>query len=126
MESPIDVVRLETELIPKPSTGGSIPFVIDVGIGSAGALWKEYNHSWRLALVAVENYPSLMLLHLASNFPLYMWRRRALRDGLRGKEFGWKERSMLVTAWQSAGAAVEGCVLCSVGVTGSVLMVYSG
>lgn len=68
-------------------------------------MWKHYAQSLAHAIVGLEEFPGLMLLHLQSNYPRYRWRREMLD---RAKE-GWLRRSMLVTAWQSAGSAVEVC-----------------
>lgn len=86
---------------------GSIPFLIGASIGFHGGLWLHYNHSLLQAMVALHDFPSLLLLHLDANFPLYRWRQKKWSGELDGKRLGWLERSMLVTAWQSAGAAVE-------------------
>ncbi len=86
---------------------GSIPFVIGASIGFQGGLWLHYNHSLLQAMVALHDFPGLLLLHLDANFPLYRWRQKKWSGGLDGARLGWLERSMLVTAWQSAGAAVE-------------------
>ncbi|KAL9594481.1 MAG: hypothetical protein Q9219_007015 [cf. Caloplaca sp. 3 TL-2023] len=87
---------------------GSLFFVIGASVGFAGGVWKHYSHSLMHASVAVEDYPTLMMLHLDANFPFHRWKKRGLT------RLGWVERSMLVTAWQSAGAAVE--VSCAVDV----------
>lgn len=85
---------------------GSLPFVIGASLGFTGGLWNHYNHSMVEATVALEDFPSLMLLHLDANFPLYRWRKR-VGESFSHTRLGWKERSMLVTAWQSARSAVE-------------------
>ena len=58
-------------------------------------------------MLALERYPHLLLLHLDANYPTYRWdigRVMALADG---RESGWVRKSMLVTAWQSAGPALD-------------------
>lgn len=86
---------------------GSIPFIIGASVGFQGGLWLHYNHSLLQAMVALDDFPGLLLLHLDANFPLYRWRKRKWSGGFDGTRLGWLEKSMLVTAWQSAGAAVE-------------------
>lgn len=58
--------------------------------------------------MAVEDYPSLMVMHLDANFLKYRWNKRRLneRNG-DPTSWGWVEEGMLVTAWQSASSAVE-------------------
>ena len=86
---------------------GSLFFVVGASFGFAGGVWKFYTHSILQATVALEEFPALMLLHLDASFPLYRWRRRSLSERM-----GWTEKSMLVTAWSNAGAAIEvRCVL---------------
>ncbi|KAL8693232.1 MAG: hypothetical protein Q9218_001905 [Villophora microphyllina] len=86
---------------------GSLSFVFGATIGFAAGVWKHWHSSMIYAMTAFEEYPSLMLLHLDANFPLYRWRKRRLGDGEGRSGLTWRERSMLATAWQSAGAALE-------------------
>ena len=85
---------------------GALPFIIGATVGFAGGLWKYYYHSLAIALVAIEELPSLILLHLDTTFPLYRWRRKGLVM-LTDEKRTWVEDSMLITAFQSAGAAAE-------------------
>ena len=58
-------------------------------------------------MVAVERYPQLMLLHLDGNYPTQRWNMSRMRALSSGENRGWIGRSMLVTAWQSAGTALD-------------------
>ena len=86
---------------------GALFFAVGATLGFSGAIWKEYCYSLSQAMVGLERFPSLMLMHLDANFPLHKWRTRTTEEGLQRRRFGWLERSMLVTAWQSAGPTVE-------------------
>ena len=59
------------------------------------------------ALVALENYPRLLLLHLDANYPTHRWNMGRVTDLLDGRNSGWVQKSMLVTAWQSAAPALD-------------------
>ncbi|KAI4202301.1 MAG: hypothetical protein LQ350_002685 [Teloschistes chrysophthalmus] len=86
---------------------GSLPFVVGASIGFIVGLWKHYHSSVIYAMNALEDYPSLMLLHLDANFPLYRWKKRRIGGGEGRSALTWTEKSMLATAWQSAGAALD-------------------
>lgn len=60
-----------------------------------------------LALLALENHPHLLLLHLDPNYPVHRWNIGRVRVFLNRRDFGWVRKSMLVTAWQSAGPALD-------------------
>ena len=57
-------------------------------------------------MIAVERYPSLMLLHLDANYPHFKWSAGKMK-GLVSGEGGWTASSMLVAAWQPAGGALD-------------------
>ena len=59
------------------------------------------------ALLALENYPHLLLLHLDANYPTEKWNMGQVTALLNGSNSGWAQKSMLVTAWQSAGPALD-------------------
>lgn len=50
---------------------GSLPFIIGAGKGFTVGLWKHYIHSLTQAIVGLEDFSSLMLLHLDANYPNY-------------------------------------------------------
>ena len=83
----------------------SLPFVIGASMGFAGGIWKHYSHSLAQAMVALGDYPTLILFHLDANFPLQRFRRRKTTSD--SNALGWQEKSMLVTAWQSPRQALE-------------------
>ncbi|KAL8772201.1 MAG: hypothetical protein Q9194_004685 [Teloschistes cf. exilis] len=86
---------------------GSLPFVFGASVGFMVGLWKHYQSSVTYAMAALEDYPSLMLLHLDANFPLYRWKKRRIGSREGQATLTWTEKSMLATAWQSAGTALE-------------------
>lgn len=90
---------------------GSLPFVFGASVGFMVGLWKHYQSSVTYAMAALEDYPSLMLLHLDANFPLYRWKKRRTGGGEGQATLTWTEKSMLATAWQSAGTALEVSIL---------------
>ena len=59
------------------------------------------------AILALEKNPQLLLLHLDANYPTHRWDMGRVMAFLDGKESGWVHKSMLVTAWQSAGPALD-------------------
>ena len=81
--------------------------MIGAGLGFGGGIALYYRSCLSQALLALQNYPRLLLLHLHANHPTYKWdmgRATALAEGRDG---GWVRKSMLVIAWQSAGPALE-------------------
>lgn len=85
---------------------GAVPFVLAASLGTAAGMWGYYSYCLTQAIIVLDRYPHLMRLHLDANFPVY-WRRKSDVRDIVGK--GWVENSMLVTAWQSAGTALEVC-----------------
>ena len=59
------------------------------------------------ALLALEKYPRLLLLHLDANYPTQRWDMHRATALLDGRDGGWVRKSMLVVAWQTAGPALE-------------------
>lgn len=59
------------------------------------------------ALLALDNHPHLLLLHLDGDYPTHRWDLGGVRALLDGRHNGWVRKSMLVTAWQSAGPALD-------------------
>ena len=66
-----------------------------------------YRSCLNQALLALSKYPHLMLLHLDGNYPTRTWEMGGVRTILDGRDNGWVGKSMLVTAWQSAGPALD-------------------
>lgn len=82
---------------------GSLFFTVGAVVGCAAGMWRYYHQSLAQALVGLEEFAGPVFLHLRGSFPTYRW-----REGMfKGARESWLERSMLVTAWQSAGPAVE-------------------
>ena len=86
---------------------GGLPFIIGATIAFGGGIALYYRSCLKQALIALEKYPSLMLLHLDSNYPTKRWSMSGVRALLDGRDNGWVHRSMLVTSWQSAGPALD-------------------
>lgn len=70
------------------------------------------------SMAAYRNYPTLMLLHLRKNFPMFGFERyRYEQGGARGRremdkfdervKAEWKLRCLLMSAYQTAGPALE-------------------
>lgn len=86
---------------------GALPFIIGAALGFGGGLAMYYRSCLGQALLALENYPHLLLLHLDANYPTHRWDMGRATTLLEGRSSGWVQKSMLVTAWQSAGPALD-------------------
>ena len=76
-----------------------------LAFGSGIAMY--YRSCLGQALLALERYPNLLLLHLDANYPTQRWNMSRVTALLDERESGWIQNSMLVTAWQSAGLALD-------------------
>ncbi len=86
---------------------GGLPFIVGATLAFGGGIALYYRSCLNQALLALENYPHLMLLHLDGNYPTQRWDMTRARALLDGKDNGWIGKSMLVTSWQSAGPALD-------------------
>ncbi|KAM0799577.1 hypothetical protein BDR22DRAFT_304780 [Usnea florida] len=84
-----------------------LPYIICATIAFGGGIALYYRSCLKQALIALEKYPSLMLLHLDCNYPTKRWSMSGVRALLDRMDNGWVHRSMLVTCWQSAGPALD-------------------
>jgi len=57
-------------------------------------------------LLALERYLALMMLNLQLNFPMHNFRMKG-QTGRQAFDAGWVMKSTLVTAWLTAGPALE-------------------
>ncbi len=57
--------------------------------------------------LALEKYPHLQLLHLDLNYSTYRWNIGRVGALLDGRQRGWVSESMLISAWQTAGLALD-------------------
>lgn len=90
---------------------GTLPFIIGATLAFGGGLAMYYRSCLDQALLALENYPHLLLLHLDANYPTHKWNMGRVTALLDGSSSGWVQKSMLVTAWQSAGPALDVSIL---------------
>lgn len=63
------------------------------------------------ALLALENYPHLLLLHLDANHPTHKWYMDRVTVLLDEINSGWVQKSIFITTWQSAGPALDVSIL---------------
>ncbi|KAL6720540.1 hypothetical protein ACLMJK_002464 [Lecanora helva] len=95
---------------PQPSVfgTGSLPFVLGASVSFFTFSMMYYRSCVRQAMLAVERYPHLMLLHIDGNYPGQKWDMARLRSVVSGRGGGgWVDQSMLVAAWQTAGGALD-------------------
>lgn len=90
---------------------GTLPFIIGAALAFGGGLAMYYRSCLGQALLALENYPHLLLLHLDANYPTHKWDMGRVTALLDESNSGWVQKSMLVTAWQSAGPALDVSIL---------------
>ena len=50
-----------------------------------------------------------MIMHLDGNYPAHRWSLRRMRFILDSGKRSWAEEGMMVSAWQSAGTALDVC-----------------
>ena len=86
---------------------GTLPFMIGATIAFSSSIAMYYRSCLSQALLSLEKYPHLLLLHLDANYPAQRWNMSRATALLDERNSGWIQRSMLVTAWQSAGAALD-------------------
>ncbi|CAJ2513407.1 Uu.00g015260.m01.CDS01 [Anthostomella pinea] len=89
-------------------SSGSFGFLVGSCIGFVGASIHYYNASLSQALVALEEHPRLMQLHLAYNFP-WLGFQRLSRAQLHAEwwRHSWIRQGNLIAAWQSASGALD-------------------
>lgn len=85
---------------------GALPFMLGASICFTGGMIGYYRSCLSLALIALERHPTLLLLHLDANYPTARWTRGNAEAMLKG-ERDWVRDGMLVSAWQTAGAALD-------------------
>lgn len=89
----------------------ALPFVLSASFGFTFGTLGFYNDCVTKSILALERYPTLLRLHLQTNFPA---RRFDLWDNrrFRGAEFqqSWVLSNMLVASWMSATPALEVCL----------------
>ena len=81
--------------------------MIGAAIAFNSGIAMYYRSCLSQALLSLERYPHLLLLHLDANYPMQRWNMSRVTALLDDRDSGWIQRSMLVTAWQSAGAALD-------------------
>ena len=86
---------------------GTLPFLIGASLSFPLGLMVYYRSCMTRALQALEDYPSLMLLHLKSSHPKNRWDPARVNAVVQGSESGWVNRGMVITAWLNAGAALD-------------------
>ncbi len=86
---------------------GALPFIVGATLAFGGSVVMYYRSCLGQALLALQNYPHLLQLHLDANYPTHRWDKARVTAFLDGRGCGWVEKSMLVTAWQSAGPALD-------------------
>ena len=90
---------------------GALPFIFGASICFAGGMMAYYRSCLAQAFLALEKHPRLLLLHLDLNYPVYRWNQKRIGTILEGRERGWVEDGMLISSWQTAGAALDVSVL---------------
>ena len=86
---------------------GTLPFMIGATIAFSSGIAMYYRSCLSQALLSLEKYPHLLLLHLDANYPAQRWNMSRVTALLDERDSEWIQKSMLVTAWQSAGAALD-------------------
>ena len=85
---------------------GALPFMLGASICFTGGMIGYYRSCLLSALIALERHPTLLLLHLDANYPTARWTRGKAEAMLKG-ERNWVCDGMLVSAWQTAGTALD-------------------
>lgn len=86
---------------------GGLPFIVGAALTFVGGIALYYCSCLHQALLALDDYSHLMLLHLDGKQPTRRWDMSGVRAILDGRDNGWVGKSMIVTAWQSAGLALD-------------------
>jgi hypothetical protein len=97
--------------------GGGQFFVIGSSIGYVLSAVYFFLGQLNQSFLAFDQYPELMRLHLAMNFPLERFERMKLDQQNRLKERqrlrdSWKLSSMVVASYQTASSSIDVCMLC--------------
>lgn len=104
------VVGIGTSIIASSFYGtAALPFIIGSSVGFALGSLRWYEMATKEALLDLQRYPTLMRLHLISNFP---WKPELGEYDVlwyTAERFGssWVMRSMLLSSWLSAQPAIE-------------------
>ncbi|KAI0025495.1 hypothetical protein F4780DRAFT_774949 [Xylariomycetidae sp. FL0641] len=93
-------------------SSGSFGFLVGSCVGFVGASIHYYNMSLTQSLLALDEHPRLMRLHLAYNFPwlgfqhlpLPQLQQQRAAPWWRGS---WVRQGHLIAAWHSAGGALD-------------------
>ena len=86
---------------------GGLPFIVGAALAFDGGIALYYCSCLNRALLALDDYSHLMLLHLDGKHPTRRWDMAGVRAISDGRDDGWVGKSMIVTAWQSAGLALD-------------------
>ncbi|TEA17721.1 hypothetical protein C8034_v010049 [Colletotrichum sidae] len=86
-----------------------LPFIVGSSLGFVIGSAKWYATATKEALLQLENYPSLLRLHVMANFP---WKPELGRRGVEwytANRFNsnWQMRSLIVVGWLTAQPALE-------------------
>ncbi|KAF0317261.1 hypothetical protein GQ607_015477 [Colletotrichum asianum] len=86
-----------------------LPFIIGSSLGFVLGSTRWYVAASQEALLQLDKYPSILRLHLVSNFP---WKPELGRLGVEwytARRFGanWQMKSMLIAAWLTAQPALD-------------------
>ena len=84
---------------------GGLPFIIGATVAFGGGIALYYRSCLKQALIALEKYPSLMLLHLDSNYPTKRWSMSSF--GREGQWMGSQKHACHQLAERWAGARCE-------------------
>ena len=89
----------------------ALPFVVASCVGFTIGSVGFYQDALRKAVLAVEQYPLLLRLHLHANFPherFDKWDIARMKEAfVRERGGDWRLRSMLVVGWTTATPALD-------------------
>ena len=90
---------------------GALPFVFGASFSFFSSTLLYYRSCLTQAVLASKRYPHLMLMHLDGNYPAHQWNLGRMKFMLNSNKRSWTEDGMMVSAWQSAGTALDVCSL---------------